>query len=266
MSASNSEAVQTAAERIRTARETVTPCAPVRDLFAADDVEAGYAVQNVNTEHWLAQGRRLVGRKIGLTSPAVQKQLGVMQPDYGMLFEDMAFADGEPVPVRDMMQPRVEAEIAFVLGRDLDEVVTPAEVMRAIEYAVAAIEIVDSAVADWDIRFVDTVADNASSGRYVLGSTPRKLGDFDPVLCGMVMERAGEPVATGVGAACLGSPITAATWLAKKMRTVGRPLRAGDLVLSGALGSLVPVSAGDVVEARINGVGTVRAVFEGTNR
>jgi len=253
--------VAQAADRLRTARQTGTPCAPIRDLLPEDSLEAGYAVQNFNTERWLGEGRRLVGRKIGLTSAAVQGQLGVNQPDYGMLYADMGFGDGEEVPTKGLLQPKVEAELAFVLGKDLDEDVTPERVVGAIEYALAAIEIVDSAVADWNIRILDTVADNASSGLYVLGSEPKKVGDFDPWLCGMVMERRGEPVATGVGAACLGNPLTATLWLARKMVEVGRPLKAGDLVLSGALGPLVPVKAGDVVEARINRVGTVRAVF-----
>lgn len=255
-------AVRAACERLRVARETRTPCDPVRDLFPGAGLDAGYAIQNVNTERWLAEGRRLVGRKIGLTSAAVQSQLGVDQPDYGMLYADMAYADAEPVPTHRLLQPRVEAELAFTLERDLDgEALTIADVVRAVAYASAAIEIVDSAVRAWDIRLLDTVADNASSGLYVLGTEPRKLDAFDPRLCGMVMERRGEPIATGVGAACLGNPLTATLWLAKKMVEVGRPLRAGDVVLSGALGPLVPVAAGDVVEARIQGVGSVRAVF-----
>lgn len=261
MTTFDSRVVQEAADRLHTARQTGTPCAPIRDLLPEDSLEAGYAVQNYNTERALSSGRKLVGRKIGLTSAAVQGQLGVNQPDYGMLYSDMGLFDSEEVPVQDMLQPKVEAELAFVLGKDLEGEVTPARVLGAIEYAVAAIEIVDSAVANWDIKILDTVADNASSGRYVLGTQPKKLGDFDPWLCGMVMERRGEPVATGVGAACLGNPLTATLWLAKKMAQVDRPLRAGDVVLSGALGPLVPVAPGDVFETRINHVGTVRAVF-----
>ena len=253
--------VREAALRLRRARASGQPCAPVRDLVP-DTWEAGYAVQNVNTNHWLQEGRTLVGRKIGLTSAAVQNQLGVDRPDYGMLYADMARGDGEPIAVDTLLQPRVEAEIAFFLRKDLDGPrLTPAEVIDAIDYAVAAIEIVDSAVENWNISVVDTVADNASSGLYVLGGSPRRLGDFDPWLCGMVMERRGEPICTGVGAACLGHPLTATLWLARQMQAVERPLRAGDLVLSGALGPLVAVEAGDVIEARINRLGTVRAAF-----
>ncbi|HEU4409583.1 MAG TPA: fumarylacetoacetate hydrolase family protein [Polyangiaceae bacterium] len=254
-------AVEAAAARLRAARRERVPCAPLTDLLPVT-AEAGYAVQDVNTERALRAGRRLVGRKIGLTSAAVRAQLGVHEPDYGMLFADRAHADGEPVPAASLLQPRVEAEIAFVLGRDLArEGLTEADVARAIDHAVAAIEVVDSAVRDWDISILDTVADNASAGRFVLGAEPRPLRAFDARLCDMVLERRGEVVATGAGAACLGSPLTAALWLAKKMVAVGRPLRAGDVVLSGALGPLAPAAAGDVFEARIGGLGAVRAVF-----
>jgi len=230
--------------------------------LAPGDLDAAYAVQAMNTKRALDAGRRLVGRKIGLTSLAVQKQLGVGQPDYGMLFADMARGDAEDVALGDVLQPKVEAEIAFVLGRDLaSEHLTVADLFRATEYAVPAVEIVGSRVAKWDIRITDTIADNASSGLYVLGSRPVKLTDFDPRLCGMVMEKAGEPVSVGAGAACLGSPLNAALWLAKVMARVGHPLLAGDTILSGALGPMVPVAPGDVFDVRIEGLGAVRAAF-----
>lgn len=258
------EAIRAAAERLRQAHETGEPCRNVRDLLPEGDVEAAYAAQQVNTEHWVAAGRRIVGRKIGLTSRAVQQQLGVDQPDYGMLYADSSFADAEPIPFERTIQPKAEGEIAFVMGRDLtgDHIVLP-ELIESIAYALPAIEVVGSRVADWGIQIVDTIADNASSGLYVLGSRPVKLTDFDPRLCGMVLERRGDPVSTGAGAACLGNPVTAALWLARKMVEVGSPLQAGDIVLSGALGPLVDVSPGDVLELRINGLGDVRAVFEG---
>ena len=192
----------------------------------------------------------------------MQKQLGVGQPDYGMLFADMARGDAEEVALSDVLQPKVEAEIAFVLGRDLIEPqLTGADLLRAIEYAVPAIEIVGSRVANWDIRITDTIADNASSGLYVLGSRPVTLKDFDPRLCGMVMEKSGEPVSVGAGAACLGSPLNAALWLAKVMAKLGRPLLEGDTILSGALGPMVGVQPGDVFDVRIEGLGAVRATF-----
>jgi 2-keto-4-pentenoate hydratase len=259
----NSEnVIRQAADLLHEAAVAGKPVAPIRSLLAEGDVEAAYAVQELNTRRALEAGRRLTGRKIGLTSVAVQKQLGVNQPDYGMLFADMARGDAEEVALADVLQPKVEGEIAFVLGRDLTEPqLTMADLFRAIEYAVPAIEIVGSRVANWDIRITDTIADNASSGLYVLGSRPVRLTDFDPRLCGMVMEKAGEPVSVGAGAACLGSPLNAALWLAKMMAKRGRPLLAGDTILSGALGPMVGVQPGDVFDVRIEGVGTVRAAF-----
>lgn len=256
------ERIAAAAERLWRAHATGTPCDPVSDLLAGGSLEDAYAVQDVNTRRWLGAGRRLVGRKIGLTSAAVQGQLGVDQPDYGMLFADMSVDEGVDVALGRLLQPKVEAEIAFVLGRDLPHPdTTAAEVMRAVEFALPAIEIVDSRVRDWRIGILDTVADNASSGLYVLGSRPVPLSGFDPILCGMVMERRGEPVSTGAGRACLGSPVSAAAWLARTMAASGRPLSAGDVVMTGALGPMVAVEPGDVVEAHISGVGTVTAAF-----
>ena len=252
----------TAAARLMAAYDTGTPCAPVRDLIALDDVAGAYAVQDANTRQWLDQGRRLVGRKIGLTSQAVQQQLGVDQPDFGMLFADMSVCDDAPVALGRVIQPKVEAEVAFVLERDLCmEQATVADLMRAIGYAVAAIEIVGSRIANWDIRLVDTVADNASSGLFVLGNTPFSLNGLDLRDCTMQMTRDGDLVSSGVGHACLGHPLNATLWLARKMVEVGRPLLAGDIVLSGALGPMCAVRPGERFEARIDGLGSVRAAF-----
>lgn len=253
-----------AAERLLDAYASGQTCAPVRDLIPFADVASAYAVQERNTRHWLAQGRRLVGRKIGLTSVAVQKQLGVDQPDFGMLFADMSVCDGEQVPVGAVLQAKVEAEIAFVLERDIEvEQATMADVIRAIDYAVVAIEIVGSRVSNWDIRLVDTVADNASSGMFVLGNTPHSLRGLDLRDCKMQMTRGDETVSTGVGHACLGHPLNATLWLARKMVEVGRPLKAGDIVLSGALGPMVAAKPGEVLEAKVDGLGSVRAAFAG---
>ncbi|MDE0797685.1 MAG: fumarylacetoacetate hydrolase family protein [Alphaproteobacteria bacterium] len=254
--------IQQAAEQLRGAATSGKPVAPVRDLISAGGVDAAYAVQEINTRHYVDSGRRLVGRKIGLTSLSVQRQLGVDQPDYGMLFADMDVPEGIPISLDQVIQPKVEAEIAIVIGRDLPHPdLTTAEMIRAVEYVVPAIEIVDSRVANWDIRIWDTVADNASSGLFVLGAVPRKLDGLDLRECGMVMEIKGEPISVGAGIACLGSPITASLWLARVMARVGRPLLEGDVILSGALGPMAGVNRGDVVEARINGVGMVRAEF-----
>ena len=254
--------IRSVADSLFEAEKTGQAIAPVRELLPENDVGAAYRVQEVNTKRALAAGRRLVGRKIGLTAVAVQKQLGVDQPDYGMLFADMALADGEEVAHGKLIKPRVEAEVAFILGRDLDqEQPTVADVILATEYCVPAIEIVDSRIAEWKIKIVDTVADNASAAMFVLGCEPKPLRKLDLRLCGMVMECKGEPISVGAGAACLGNPVVAVLWLARTMARVGRPLKAGDIVMSGALGPMTPVGWGDVVEARISGLGSVRAAF-----
>ncbi|WP_433411535.1 2-keto-4-pentenoate hydratase [Microtetraspora malaysiensis] len=251
---------QAAAARLLEAYASGRPCEPVRDLI--DGVDDAYAVQNLVTERWLAQGRRLTGRKIGLTSKAVQRQLGVDSPDFGMLFADMAVPDGEEIPVGAVLQPRAEAEVALVLDRDLThERHTVADIIRATAFALPAIEIVGSRIRDWDITLIDTVADNASSGMYVLGTRPVSLRDVDLRMAGMVIERRGDQVSSGIGAACLGNPLHAAVWLADTLVRLGRPLQAGDTVLTGALGPVVPVAPGDVLEARIDGLGDVRAAF-----
>jgi 2-keto-4-pentenoate hydratase len=262
-SANNGAAIEAAAKAIRTAWDTGTPCPPVRDSLPANDVDAAYAVQKINTDRWVAEGRRVNGRKIGLTAKAVQKQLGVDQPDYGMLFADMCYVDGEEMPVSRLMQPRVEAEVALVLERDLThEQPTVADVVMATAYAVPAIEVVGSRIANWDIKIQDTIADNASGALFVLGGPPRRLEGLDLRLCGMVMERRGEQISVGAGAACLGNPLNAAAWLARKMVEVGMPLKAGDVIMTGALGPMAGVAPGDVVEAKISGLGSVRAVFQ----
>jgi 2-keto-4-pentenoate hydratase len=256
------QSVQQVADKIFEAYRLGKPSAPVRELLPEGALDQAYAAQEINTNRWLAEGRRLVGRKIGLTSLVVQKQLGVDQPDYGMLFDDMAIPDGWEIGRKQLIQPKVEAEVAFVIGRDLDqERITIADVIRSIEFALPAIEVVDSRIADWKIGILDTIADNASSGLYVLGATPKKLKDLDLRLAGMVMESAGEPISVGAGSACLGNPLAAVLWLAKTMARVGRPLLEGDTVMSGALGPMVGVKWGDVVEARIAGLGSVRAAF-----
>jgi len=261
---SPSSVIAEAAEALWQAGLNRSTIAPLRETYPALDGADAYAIQRRNTERKLAQGRRLVGCKVGLTARAVQQQLGVDQPDFGMLFDDMGFGDGDPVPSQILLQPKVEAEVAFVLGRDLDmSHPTQVDVLRAVDHVLPAIEIVGSRIANWNIRFVDTVADNASSSAYVLGSTPKLLTQVDLRLCGMVMTRAGESVSVGAGAACLGHPVNAVVWLARTMAALGHPLRAGDLVLSGALGPMAPVQAGDIFEARINGLGSVRAVFDG---
>ncbi|MGW1717706.1 2-keto-4-pentenoate hydratase [Streptomyces sp. NPDC002156] len=258
-----SPAVLKAADLLAEATRTGVPCPPVRDLFEEGaDLRTAYAVQQLNVRRGSDAGRRIVGRKIGLTSVAVQRQLGVDQPDFGALFADMAVPDGGTVPAGRLLQPKVEAEVALVLGRDLPHPeCTVVDVLRAVDFALPALEIVDSRVRDWDISLLDTVADNASSGLYVLGATPVPLTAVDLRTVTMSMTRNGETVSEGTGADCLGSPLNAAVWLASALAERGDPLRAGDLVLTGALGPMTPAAAGDVFEARISGLGSVRATF-----
>lgn len=252
------------AARLQTASDTAVAVAPIRDELAAGDVASAYAIQERQTHARLEAGWRLVGRKIGLTAKSVQKQLGVDRPDFGMLFDRMAVPDGEGVNATKLIAPKCEAEVAFVLGSDLDRAYpTTADAIAAIAYALPAIEIVDSRVAKWNIGIVDTIADNASSGLFVLGNRPVKLDAFDLRLCGMTLQKNGVGVSYGAGAACLGSPLTALLWLAATLYAAGRPLRAGDVVLSGALGPMIAAAVGDIFEARIGGLGSVRVAFTG---
>ncbi|CAG9176782.1 2-oxopent-4-enoate hydratase [Cupriavidus laharis] len=254
--------LQGLATSLRHAAQERQPIPPVREALAGMGVDGAYAVQDINTAYYLETGRRLTGRKIGLTSKSVQQQLGVDAPDFGMLFADMELAPDEEVAPGRVLQPKVEAEVAVVLERDLThEHVTLSQLMSAIGYVLPAVEIVGSRIRDWDIRLLDTIADNASSGLYALGTQPRKLSEVDLRTCGMLMERKGDVVSLGVGAACLGHPLNAALWLARKMAEVGRPLQAGDVIMTGALGPMVTVSPGDVIDTTIAGLGAVRTAF-----
>jgi 2-keto-4-pentenoate hydratase len=239
-----------------------TPIAPIRSQLSEVDVDAAYAIQQENTARWQSEGRRPVGSKIGLTSLAVQKQLGVDRPDFGVLFADMLVGEDEPVAVGRVLQPKIEAEVAFLLDRDIDaEAPTIADVILAVGYAMPALEIVGSRITNWDIGIVDTVADNASSGLFVLGGPVRKLDGLDLRALQMQMTRQDEVVSKGSGAACLGNPLNAMAWLAGELARRERRLRAGDIVLSGALGPMAAVNPGDVFEATMTGLGKVSARF-----
>lgn len=257
---------EAAADRLVEARQQAIPCPPVRELLPDGDLEDGYAVQQLVHDR-TSGGRRRVGRKIGLTSEAVQRQMGVATPDLGVLFADMAYGDAEPIPFERLLQPRIEAEVAFVLGTDLPErPVTTADVLRAVDFVVAAIEVCDSRIADWDISLFDTVADNASSGVFVTGATPRSLRDIDDLRgCEMTVTCDGTTISAGTGAACMGHPVNAVVWLANAVAERGEPLEAGEIVLSGSLGPLVAVRPGTTYVATITGLGSVRAAFRASD-
>ncbi len=243
------------AERLRAAYEA-GPVAPLRDGLESTDAAGAYEVQAINTSHWISRGRRRVGSKIGLTAVSVQQQLGVDRPDFGVLFADMAVADGGELPAR-LLQPKAEAEVALVMASGLDDRnATIHDVMAATAYVLPAIEIVDSRIAGWAITFADTVADNASSAAFVLGREPKLLSQLDLWTCGMVLEVDGAVASLGAGAACLGHPLEAAAWLARTLSELGTPLRARDIVLTGALGPMTPIKPGAVVRATIGGLGS----------
>jgi 2-keto-4-pentenoate hydratase len=235
---------------------------PLRDALEPTDAEGAYSVQTINTRFWEAEGRRIVGRKAGLTAKAVQTQLGVDQPDFGVLFDNMRIADGGALDPARTLQPKAEAEIAFVLGADLPDAGTTAEqVAAAVASVHAAIEIVDSRIADWKITFADTVADNGSSAFFVLADEGLPLAGLDLEGAAMEMDVGGTTASTGVGAAALGNPLNAAAWLAQTLAGRGEPLKAGDILLAGALGPMVALTPGDHVEARIAGIGNCSFTF-----
>jgi 2-keto-4-pentenoate hydratase len=251
-----------AVRRLTAAANTGVPCAPVRDLIGERDIDTAYEVQRRLVTDRVSGGARVLGRKIGLTSPAVQAQLGVDQPDFGVLLDDMDVSEFDEVPSDRLLQPKAEAEIAFVLGADLDhERLDAATVRTAVDHVVAALEIVDSRVAGWDIAITDTVADNASSGLYVLSDRPLTLAEFEPRKVTMRLYADDALVSEGTGAACLGDPLEALAWLARTAQAFGEPLRAGQVVLSGALGPMVPAPPATRIRAEISTLGAVAASF-----
>ncbi len=219
-------------------------------------IEDAYAIQQHMLSRRIAAGEAVIGKKIGVTSKAVQNMLGVHQPDFGWLTDGMVYNEGEAIPMSTLIQPKAEGEIAFVLKEDIQGPgVTAADVLRATEGVMACFEIVDSRIRDWKIKIQDTVADNASCGVFVLGSALVDPRDVDLVTCGMVLEKNGEIVVTGAGAATLSSPVNAVVWLINMLGSLGIGLKAGEVVLSGALGAMVPVTAGDNLRVTIGGIG-----------
>ena len=253
--------IDQAAGRLAVASSTGIPCAPVRDLIDRTDIDSAYRIQTRNTESLLDGGRRVIGRKIGLTSPAVQRQIGVDQPDFGVLLDDFDVSGDASVDSTRLLQPRIEAEIAFTLSCDIDEPITDDRASQFVDRVFASFEIVDSRIAGWDISLADTVADNASSGLFVLGDSVAKVDAPDLATIEMTMTADGVQVSAGTGSDCLGSPWKALVWLANTSLSYGSPLRAGEVILSGALGPMVPVRPGSTYTASITGIGGVTATF-----
>lgn len=219
-------------------------------------VEDAYRIQQRLIARRLAVGETVIGKKIGVTSKAVMNMLGVYQPDFGMLTDSMVYNEGEAIAANTLIQPKAEGEIAFILKRDLiGPGISAADVIAATEGVMACFEIVDSRIRDWKIKVQDTVADNASCGVFVLGDRMVSPLDVDLNTCGMVLEKNGEIVATGAGAAALGAPANAVAWLANTLGALGIPLKAGEVILSGSLAIMVPVQAGDSLRVTIGGIG-----------
>ncbi len=254
--------IEKAALRLRMAEETASCCAPIRELIGADNIDAAYMVQKLNAEQKLGAGIKPIGHKIGLTASVVQQQLGVDQPDFGLLWEDKQVQNGGEISVNELMQPKAEGEVAFVLDKDLaKEDLNLKDVEQAIGYLTTSIEIVGSRIKNWDIKIADTIADNASASHFVIGDQKVKLDKFDLVNCKMTMHNHKQQVTSGTGQACMGSPIHAVLWLAKKMYELEQPLKAGDLILSGSLGGMIDIQPGDKFQVVIEGLGSATAAF-----
>ncbi|EPG74004.1 putative 2-oxopent-4-enoate hydratase [Leptospira fainei serovar Hurstbridge str. BUT 6] len=250
--------IRSAASALLEARLNRKAIPPISKTYGVEGLENSYAIAKINNIERLKTGVRIVGKKVGLTSKAVQLQLGVDQPDFGTLFSDMEYLDSDEIPMSKLLQPKVEAEVAFVVGRDMTKnIPSYGEFLTSIEYALPALEIVDSAIEKWQISLADTVADNASCGLYVLGNQPVTLGAIDLADIGMHLNKNGKIESVGSGAACLNHPLRAAYWLARNLILRGDSLSAGEIILSGALGPMVPVISGDFISSHIGGLGNV---------
>lgn len=258
----DAQARSDAAEQLANAYTTGTPIAPLSQTYDGMTLEDAYAVQLEQIGRATEGGRRIKGHKVGLTSVAMQKMLGVDQPDYGHLLDDFFYLEHNGIPVERFLQPRVEPEIAFVLKKPLSGPgVTAHEAIAAVNFVLPALEIVDSRIADWKITLVDTIADNASSGGVVLGSTPTPLHKVDLRLVGATLHRNAQIVGTGAGGAVLGSPLNALVWLANTVGARGVTLEAGHVILPGAVCGMSAVTAGDTYTATFAGIGSVTARF-----
>lgn len=257
------EAIQEAAITLRDAYSMNLECDPIRTLLPPGDLAAAYAVQRLNLEQYISDGRRVVGHKIGLSAKSVKQQLGLNQPTFGTLFADTVLADGQAIAFGKILQPKAGVEVALVLERDLPAVdTTISDLIQATAFVLPAIEINGCRIRGWDVDIVDAIADNGTAGLVALGTQPKKIDECDLALCGMALFENEEPVSVGAGAACMGSPLVAATWLARKMVEVGLPLSAGDIILTGALGPLTSVKPGQRYEAKLGGIGSVSVFCE----
>jgi 2-keto-4-pentenoate hydratase len=236
---------------------------PFTEKYPKIAPEESYQIQLAQIEMKKADGAKVVGKKIGLTSKAMQKMLNVDQPDYGHILDHMVLQDAAVFRISELIQPKIEPEIAFILDRELKGPgVTSMAVLAATRFVVPALEIIDSRIEGWKIKLCDTIADNASSARVVIGNSPKRIDEFDLKLVGMVLEKNGDIVQTGAGGAVLGHPAVAVAWLANAVGQFGVSLGAGEIIMPGALCAAADVSAGDWVQASFDGLGTVSVRFE----
>jgi 2-oxopent-4-enoate/cis-2-oxohex-4-enoate hydratase len=242
-------------------RKTVMPLV---DREPDITVEDAYRIQQQMIARRLAAGERIVGKKIGVTSKAVQALVGVDRPDFGQLTSGMAYVEGQDLPLGGLIQPKAEAEVAFILRRDLrGPGVTATDVISATDYVSPCFEIVDSRITDWKIKIQDTIADNASCGVYLLGKARKKPTELDLNLAGMLLERNGELIDTAAGAAVQGGPVNAVVWLANTLGALGISLLAGEVILSGSQSTLIPAVAGDTLKCTVGGLGSCEVRFSG---
>jgi len=245
-------------ERAERERVAIDPPAAGFVMTVAD----AYRIQMINVDQRVASGRKIVGRKVGLTSIAMQKMFGVNEPDFGHLFDDMIIANGGECRVDSLMIPRVEPEIAFVLARELrGPGVTRKDVLAAAEYVTPALEIIDTRIRDWKITLADTIADNASSARVVLCERRTKPAALDLAAVAMTLQKNGAMVGQAVGSAVLGHPAEPVAWLANKLSEFGQSLAAGSIIIPGALCRAVEVRAGESIAANFEGLGSVSVRF-----
>ena len=254
--------IETLGDELYRAMSTQTVVDPLTTRHPDITIEDAYHIQQRMLSNRLKAGERVVGKKIGVTSAAVMNMLGVYQPDFGYLLDGMIYNEGQSIDISTLIQPKAEGEIAFILKKDLmGPGISNADVLAATECVMPCFEIVDSRIRDWKIKVQDTVADNASCGVFVLGDRAVSPYEVDLSTCGMVMEKNGEIIATGAGAAALGSPVNAVAWLVNTLGKLGIGMKAGEVILSGALAAMSPAKAGDNFRISIGGLGSCSVRF-----